>query len=184
MEGKIIFTGTAKDGTPLLIRYPCLDDTQAMLDYINTLSKEQTFIRFQGEQLTYEFEEKFVKELVQKIAEHTAVYLLVFSDNMLIGSAGVTLGEKISLHQGVFGLTVAKDYRGRGIGKLLMEKALAEASAYLNNLKVITLSVFANNQVAIALYEKLGFTVYGRLPEGICYKGGYVDEVMMYKKVR
>lgn len=184
MEGKVVFEGVAKDGTPLVIRYPTLNDTQAMLDYINTLSKEQTFIRFQGEQLTYEFEEKFVKDLVQKIDEHNAVYLLVFSDNKLIGAAGVTLAEKISKHNAIFGLTIAEEYRERGIGTLLMEKALDEAINNLEGLKNIILTVFANNPVAVSLYEKLGFKVYGRLPEGISYKGEYVDEILMYKKVR
>lgn len=184
MEGKVIFTGTAKDGIPLVIRYPSLGDIQVMLDYINTLSKEQTFIRLQGEQLTYDFEENFVKEILQKISEHKSVYLLVFSEGNLIGAANVMLGERISQHTGTFGLTIAKEYRRRGIGKLLMQKALDEAGKELDGLRLITLGVFANNPIAIGMYKQFGFQEYGRLPGDIFYKGKYVDHVYMYKKIR
>lgn len=184
MEGKVIFEGKAQDGTSLIIRYPKLDDTQAMLEYINTLSKEQTFIRFQGEELTYEFEEKYIKEVIQKITNHQSVCLLVFSDGKLIAEADIHLDEKILRHNGILGITVAKEYRGRGIGKVLMEKTLDEARINLNELKNITLTVFANNPLAIAMYEKFGFKEFGLLPEGIVHKGEFVDYKYMYKKIR
>ena len=40
MEGKIIF------------RYPTKKDLKAMWEFINTISKEKTFIRFQGEAIS------------------------------------------------------------------------------------------------------------------------------------
>ncbi len=43
-----------------LIRYPNHNDIFQLLQYINDLSAEKTFIRFQGEQLSLE-EEKKVK---------------------------------------------------------------------------------------------------------------------------
>jgi ribosomal protein S18 acetylase RimI-like enzyme len=184
MDGKIVFEGTTKKGTPITIRYPTKNDVQAMLDYINMLSKEQTFIRFQGEELTLEFETNYLNELLKKFTELKAVHLLVFTDNNLIGSADINLDEKVFQHNGVFGITVAKDYRGEGIGTLLMEKTLEEAVKELPDLKLITLGAFATNPLAIQMYEKFGFKEYGTLPEGIVHKGEFIDYKYMFKKVR
>lgn len=50
MEGKIVYQSVSDKDNPIIIRYSILDDAKAMCDYINKLSSEQTFIRFQGQQ--------------------------------------------------------------------------------------------------------------------------------------
>ena len=47
--GKVIFEGKTKKGLPVALRYPKANDLADLLNYINTISKEQTFIQFQGE---------------------------------------------------------------------------------------------------------------------------------------
>ncbi|MGL5034247.1 MAG: ribosomal protein S18-alanine N-acetyltransferase [Microcystaceae cyanobacterium] len=56
-------------------------------------------------------------------------------------------------------LMVAPDYRGRGLGSLLLAELLKQAIAL--NLERATLEVKASNQTAIALYQKYGFKVAG-----------------------
>ena len=57
-------------------------------------------------------------------------------------------------------IAVAKEYRGRGIAKLLLgytaQKALAESLTY------IILEVRTGNEAAINLYLKMGFNIVGR----------------------
>lgn len=87
-------------------------------------------------------------------------------------------------HEGVFGISVLKEYRGKGIGKLLMKLVLDESIKNLPNLRIITLGAFSTNSLAIKMYESFGFNEYGRLPGGVLHKGQYIDHVFMYKKVK
>ena len=56
MQEKIVTKFNLEDGREIVFRYPQKEDAEAMARYINTLSKERTFISFQGEQITLEFE--------------------------------------------------------------------------------------------------------------------------------
>jgi RimJ/RimL family protein N-acetyltransferase len=47
------------------------------------------------------------------------------------------------------------------------------------NLHRVSLTVFAHNTPAIALYEKLGFVREGRIRESVFLDGGYMDEILM-----
>lgn len=51
-------------------------------------------------------------------------------------------------------------------------------------LKIITLEVFSLNILAQNLYKKFGFMEYGRLSGGIKYKNKFVDDILMYKKIK
>jgi len=183
VEGKIVYQGKTKKGRQVIIRYPKTDDTQRLLDYINTLSKEKTFIRFQGEQLTLAEEKKYLEDFIEKIRKNKAVKLLVFDEFKLIGVADINLMEKVESHVGIFGITVAKGFRGEGIGKLLMRLTIEEAKINIIGLKIITLGCFANNKLAYQIYKKSGFVEFGRLPRGISHKGQYVDYINMFKNI-
>lgn len=111
--------------------------------------------------------------------------LLAFSDNTLIGVCDIHMQTKEAMqHEGVFGISVKNEYRGKGIGKLLMQTVIDEALKTIPQLKILTLGVFGNNGIACSMYENLGFTKFGTLPEGILHQGKYIDHVYMYKKVR
>lgn len=182
-SGTIIYRGKTKKGTDITIRYPLMSDLKPLRSYINTLSKERTFITFQGEQLSLKSEEKYLKSFLEKMKKRQAVKLIVFTGKKLIGIADIKLGDKsIDNHVGTFGITVHKDYRGEGIGKLLMKLVLENAKDNLKGMKLVTLSVFGNNPVARRMYQKFGFIDYGNLPRGVLHRGRHVDHYYMYKK--
>jgi len=160
------------DRGKFVIRYPQDGDAQAMLKFINTLSKEKTFIRFQGEQLTIKEEVKYLKKQLSKIEKGEAVQLLAFMNEKLVGVSSISMKDKVEKHVGGFGISVAKEYRGKGIGKLLMGAVFKEAKKNLATLKIVT------------IYEKFGFIKYGNLPKGIIYKDNYFDDVLMYKPLK
>lgn len=183
MEGKIVFEGKTSKGHEFIIRYPTKGDASAMLDYINELSKEQTFIRFQGEQLTLEHETRFLNDQLKRIEDKRTVQLHVFSNNKLIGISGIDLKDKVEHHEGVFGISLKKEFRGEGIGKILMQQILDEAIKNMPQLRIITMGVFEYNPVAMTMYKNFGFKEFGRLPKGIFYKGKYIDHIYLYKNV-
>src|SRR3989344_4291871 len=102
MNTRVVFEGSINN-IPLLIHYPTEHDIPAMQQYINTISRERTFIAYQGEQLTLEEETKFVTDELKKINQNKAVQLLVFTNEQLIGIAGIDLKNKTSRHEGIFG---------------------------------------------------------------------------------
>lgn len=183
MGRKVVYQGKTSKGIEITIRYPEILDAQAMTDYINTLSEERTFITYQGEKETPESEGKFLSSLLEKISNKKAVMLLVFANSDLVGISDVELGIRTGRHVGLLGISIAKEFRGEGIGKLLIEHLIKESKQNLVDLEIITLGVFSSNKLAINWYEKLGFIEEGRLPKGIKLANGYVDHIYMYKRV-
>jgi len=181
--GTIVYTGKTKKGTNILIRYPLKTDVEEMTLYINTLSNERTFILFQGEQQTLKKEEKYLRSIFTKLRKKIMVKLLVFHDNTLIGSSEIEMKEKAEKHVGNFGLSVAKEFRGEGIGTLLLKLVLEKAEKHLPDLRVCVLGVFSDNNFAVSMYQKVGFIPYGRLPNGLKHKDHYVDHIFMYKEM-
>ena len=51
----------------LIFRSPKISDLIQLLDYINTLSKEKTYIRKQGGLISLEGERKYLSELIKDI---------------------------------------------------------------------------------------------------------------------
>lgn len=184
MEGKVIFKGKIQTDQEITIRYPTKEDLNAMWEYINTLSQERTFIRYQGEQVSLEEEEKYLNSLLEKITKRQAVQLLVIYEGEIIGISDVEMKDKTEKHLGIFGITMAKDFRGKGIGSKLMGMVINEAETNLSELEIMILDVFDNNGLAEGMYKKFGFTEYGVLPDGIKLEKGYVNRVLMYRVVK
>ncbi len=181
--GEIVYEGKTKSGKEIVFRYPTKNDLKSLWEYFNKISKEQTFISYQGEEITLEGEEKWLDGELKKIDEGKTVQLFVLTDDKVIGVSGVSLKERVEKHVGIFGITLAKDFRNEGIGALLMKVALNEAKKNLKDLKIITLGVFGNNPIAKNLYKKMGFIEYGNLPKGVIHRYKFVDHIYMYKEV-
>ena len=180
----MVFEGLSDKGNKMIIRYPAKGDAEKMRNYLNTLSKEQTFIRLQGEQFTLGYERKYLNRQLKRIIKKRTVELLVFCNSNLIGISSVDMKDKTESHEGVFGISLASGYRGEGIGNIFMKLVLEEAERHMPQLRIITLGVFGGNELAISMYEKFGFKEYGRLPKGVLYRGKYIDHIYMYKNIR
>ncbi|MCL5019447.1 MAG: GNAT family N-acetyltransferase [Patescibacteria group bacterium] len=181
---KIVYQGKTKTGKEIIIRYPEIDDVVEMTRYINELSKEKTFITFQGEEITEESEKEYLKGYLKKISEKTAIKLLTIYNYKIIGISDIHLGERTVKHIGIFGITVAREFRNEGVGKLLMEKVFEEAVREMPTLKIVSLEVFAKNSIARRIYQGFGFTEYGLLPNGIMRDNTFEDAILMYKNIK
>lgn len=177
--GKIVESKNI-NGQEIIFRYPMLGDAPTLMEYINTLSSERTFIRFQGEQISLEEEEQYLKSLLKAMKEKSGGAILAWHGNTLIGIIGLRPQEKIEKHVLDFGLSVKKEYRDRGIGKALIQVMLDQVRLHLTHIKIVTLSVQANNLRALHLYQKMGFVEYGRLPMGIYRNNEFADKILMY----
>jgi ribosomal protein S18 acetylase RimI-like enzyme len=86
-------------------------------------------------------------------------------DGTLVAADGETIVGSVHVDDsghgfGEIGMAVALDWRGRGVGSLLMAGAIDGARA--RGLHKLSLSVFAHNAAGIALYRKFGFVEEGR----------------------
>lgn len=181
---KIVFKGKTKKGDNIIIHDLIITDAKAMCEYINNLSNERLFIRRQGEIITLKEEIKYVKSQLQKIKQKKAVQLLVFCNKKLIGNSQICMKDLTSAHIGELGISITKEYRSRGIGRLLMENVIKEAKKRIPILKTVTFTLFANNTLALGMYKSFGFKEYGRLPKGLKRNNKYIDEISMYKQIR
>ena len=112
---------------------------------------------------------------------------------LLVAQAGERPIAVSGLHQGSrrrnahtaeLGIMVEREWRGRGVGRALIEFVLdwARANPVLER---VTLGVWSSNRGAIELYRSMGFVEEGRQRgqgriEGI----GLVDNIMMARSVK
>jgi ribosomal protein S18 acetylase RimI-like enzyme len=87
-------------------------------------------------------------------------------------------GTKDRHKGGITSMYVAPEMRGRGVGKALMEEVIARARR-LEELEQVRLGVVTTNTAAVALYQALGFTVYGTDPRTLKLGDRYWDEHLM-----
>lgn len=103
---------------------------------------------------------------------------------LLVGLAGVHREEMIKLrHKAIlWGMYVAPESRGRGIGMAVLAFALEHAARVLR-VRQVNLGVNTRNAAAIALYRKAGFEEYG-IEKGFLFVDGvYHDEYQMVCRV-
>ena len=106
-------------------------------------------------------------------------FVAVLDDGTVIGCAGLTVCSNPRMrHAGSVGLYVHTDYQNKGVGTALMETLLDLADNWLMLVRV-ELEVYADNERAIHLYEKLGFEQEGLLRMTTVRNGRYVDEYKM-----
>jgi ribosomal protein S18 acetylase RimI-like enzyme len=106
------------------------------------------------------------------------VHLLAFEGPRLIGHVTVQRERHpVTQHVGSLAIAVAADARGRGIGRRLMDEAIAWSTHA--GIEKLVLSVYPHNDAAIALYRACGFVEEGRLARHSRKSYGYEDEILM-----
>lgn len=112
-------------------------------------------------------------------ANPRAVMMAAFAGDEVVGLLDLVGGQNdFDRHQGALGVSIARDWRGTGLGRQLMEAAIAEAKSWSGFCR-IELVVTTWNTNAIALYESLGFAVEGRRRKAVNLRGRPEDEFLM-----
>jgi ribosomal protein S18 acetylase RimI-like enzyme len=103
-----------------------------------------------------------------------------FDEERLIGITGFNrMARQRAMHRGeIVQVYVDSSYRGQNIGEMLIRQALNYAFT-LDGIEQVQLSVIANNQTAIKLYEKLGFKTFGVQPRYFKVGDIYLDQQFM-----
>ena len=154
-------------------------DAERLIAYVQTLAEEPgiNIVIGPGEfDLTVGQEACFVAECV---AADNALFLVAEAGSEIVGLLTCQGGKRrATRHAATLGVSVAQGWRGQGIGTRLMEWAIRWARG-TGIVSRIELMVFARNQKAIRLYERLGFVEEGRLRKAIYRDGEYIDDLVM-----
>lgn len=119
-----------------------------------------------------------VEGFVRDSVANDAVQFVAVDADTVVGWADIfpAWAEAIA-HCGSLGMGVLPEYRGQGLGRKLLEACITKA--WDKGLTRIELEARADNQSAIALYEKLGFEHEALKRRAMRFDGQYFDSVQM-----
>jgi ribosomal protein S18 acetylase RimI-like enzyme len=80
----------------------------------------------------------------------------------------------------IWGVYVTQEYRGQGVGKQLMEAALARIKESDGIVKV-KLTANPTQKPAVKLYQNFGFKIAGHVKKELYIDGKFYDELIMEK---
>jgi len=119
-----------------------------------------------------------VRDVVQYRLRNGMTLFVAVDDGRVVGWCDVNPKTHVTQrHSGVLGMGVAASHRGRGIGSALLRATLDAAAA--QGIRRVELVVRADNAAAIALYERLGFELEGRLRDYMVVDGVSYDALQM-----
>jgi len=174
----------SKKDKEILLRNATANDAEEIVLIKSEIIGEEVFmLRESGETNLNAVSEG--EEITEHLNREGSVYIVAECDGHVIGFLEFLNGSlKRIRHSGMFSMYIRKDFRGEGIGSLLLEELIrwAESDAMIEKL---TLAVFSTNTRARRLYEKFGFLMEGNCPRDMKLSDGtYIDSILMYRFVK
>lgn len=171
-----------KGGVEILLRCAKADEAEMLLSGYKQMLSETQFLSCAPDEinLTVEQEKSFIEK---NNADADKLLILAFVNGYYAGNCSF-LGKTASrrtAHRASCGIAIFEKFTGKGIGTIMLEKLLAEAKRA--GYEQMELMVYADNIRARRLYEKLGFTECGRVPDARRISDVGCDEIRMYKKL-
>jgi RimJ/RimL family protein N-acetyltransferase len=162
--------------TEIIIREITAADAEALQAYVSALVAEDLGTITLRVAPTVEQEREFI---ARNAAAERAFVLIAVEGERVVGmldlQAGVREHER---HAARFGMSVAQDWRGKGVGRRLLEAAIARTKEW-PGLCRIELEALPHNTAAIRLYESLGFEIEARKAKAVNVRGQPEDLLLM-----
>lgn len=163
-----------KNGEPLIIRRGTVEDAVRLSHYISRVAGQSDFLTFAPGEVT-----GINNTSSEKLHTASGLVLLAEVNGRLAGNLNFMRGARSKIsHAGEFGITVDKQYWGQGIGRHLLACFLEWAQRQ-ENIRKINLKVRADNERAIILYKRMGFTEEGLLRREFYSNGIFYDALCM-----
>jgi ribosomal protein S18 acetylase RimI-like enzyme len=173
------FSATLRDGTEIRIREATIQDAPDLIRCIKTYIANSEYQVMEANEFAPDLGQG--REFIQNFTESDNSLLLVATQNdNIIGNIDITGAKRRRLrHTGLVGLGVSKEYRSKGLGKLLLTTAIDWAKND-SGLEKLWLQIIAGNLPAIKLYKSMGFVEEGRQKNFIrLSEDEYADNLIM-----
>jgi putative acetyltransferase len=149
-------------------------DARQILDLVKAVAAERRFIRTEEVPWTV----RQLRRQFRRSWTSTGARIVAVADGRVVGDLGITREKHANLrHVAELGMSVSREWRGRGVGSALLAEALRWAE--WSGVEKVSLTVYPHNEVARALYRKFGFEEEGRLIGQSKKSYGYDDEIVM-----
>ncbi len=162
----------------VIIRGASEDDAEQMIAHVCRLTEELDIdLPLEpGEfDLTVEDERRILR---QYAASPNSVFLVAEARGQIISVLNLTGGQRrADVHMAKMGLSVRRDWRGKGVGSAMIARAIEWARVH--GLARIELQVYDRNTAAIRLYERFGFVTEGIRRSAVRHRGKAIDDRMM-----
>ena len=171
-----------KDGRMAVLRSPKEEDIEGTLEYLRVSASETEFLLRTPEECvkyTYESEKKLFEDW--KASETTCAMVCVV-DGKVAGNCHIEFKRSMKTrHRASIGIALMKEFWNLGIGTKMFEEMIRVAKER-PGVTQLELEFIEGNSRARALYEKMGFRIYGVVPDAIKLKDGrLVNEYCMRK---
>ncbi|MEZ4920443.1 MAG: N-acetyltransferase [Saprospiraceae bacterium] len=171
-------THTLKNGKTVHIREARVSDAAAIIELVHTYIADSDYIpQTQGEfQPSLAQETEWIQSFQTK---DNSLLLVAECDGKLIGNIDLTGHTRIMMqHTAVIGMGMLLKWRNCGLGTALMQAAI-EWARQQPVLEVLWLQVYAENELGISLYRKMGFAEHGIIPNYFKREGKYFGNLTM-----
>lgn len=102
-----------------------------------------------------------------------------------VGTIACTFSKEVKFRHiaEIYSFYVLPEYRGKGVGKALLDHALRKAR---NNPGIVKVRLFVNGQqrAAVKMYKRTGFAVVGRLVKEMKVGERFYTMLVMEKRIR
>ncbi len=172
-----------KKGREIVLRSAEESDAENLIQYLKATAAETPFLIREPDEITLSIEQEQAFIKAKKDSENELL-LIAEIGGRHIGNCSIMRigGYRRYRHRCEAAIALYKEYCGLGIGKAMLETALEAAKKM--GYGQAELEVIVGNKPAIALYEKLGFQIYGTFPDNMKYAdGSCADAYWMMKKL-
>lgn len=167
----------------IVVREAEPDDAANILAHSRKVIVESEFLITQADE--FDLTEADEREWIRAHRDEPGQLALVAEiSGKLVGLLFFEAGPRQRIaHRGTLHMTVAPEYRGRGVGTALLQTLIDWGESH-PVIEKLSLAVLATNRPAIGLYRKLGLVEEGRLVRNVKLSAGnYVDDLLMYRFV-
>lgn len=168
------------NGKRAVLKSPCAEDAEKMLNYIRKACGETEFLLRYPEEwdITVEQEAAWADRLR---SSPDTLGITCYVDGEVAGNCEIRfMGGMKTSHRAVIAIAILRDFWNLGIGSAMFRELIDAARK--RGTEIMELEVFQGNERARHLYEKFGFRVVSERPNVFKLRDGtYQNEFYMQK---
>ncbi len=165
--------------TDIRFREALPNDAAGLIDYVNALANEpEIYLELSPGEFNLSIEQE--RQVLAEYAEaENSIFLIAEAGETFAGNINLRGGQRQANHHvATLGMAVVREWRGMGLGSLLLQHGLVWAR--VNQIvKRLELNVFVENVAAVRLYQKYGFEIEGVRRKALYRHGRFHDDYLM-----